>query len=186
MGSPSVLPVAISRVTAVRCQPEPIQRPTQPEVQNDLSPRVPSLAWAGHSALSFPLCPSPSACGELGFLTVRKCQGGQTPYTVAGFPQHLCSERPEQTLQHFLWSGLSVMSGTLSWSKVSHRASPGPSGGAALGGVVHGGPFWGTIYRTHHKDVIVKSQPILKQRMGLPMYHSFHMSHGDFPYPSCG
>lgn len=66
VGSPSVLPVAISRVAAVRCQPESIQRPTQPEVQNDLSPHVPSLAWAGHSTLCFPLCPSLSAGGELG------------------------------------------------------------------------------------------------------------------------
>ena len=112
--------------------------------------------WSG---LAIQLSPSlsvhlPLQVVNLGFLTVRKCQGGQTPYTVVGFPQHLCSERPEQTLQHFLWSGLSVMSGALSWSKVSHRASPGPSGRAALGGVVHGGPFWGAIYRTHHKDVI--------------------------------
>lgn len=141
VGSPSVLPVAISRVAAVRCQPESIQRPTQPEVQNDLSPHVPSLAWAGHSTLCFPLFHLSLQVVNLGFLTVQKCQGGQTPYMVAGFPQHLCSERPEQILQHFLWSGLSIMSGALSWSKVSHRASPGPSRGRR--------GSWGAILGDH-------------------------------------
>ena len=90
--------------------------------------------------------------------------------------------RDQRRTCNFVWSSLSIISEAFYCSKVSHRTSPGSSGRATLGGMVH---FWrlSTILTT--KILHFKSQTILKQRIVLPVYHSMWLK-GIYCIPSIG